>query len=152
MTYKQLIKHRIEDRYFIEVCTSSKSMAEAASILQLHFNSFKKRALELNCYNPNQSGKGLAKISPQIPLSDIIQKGIHPYYQSFKLKKRLLKEGIKKSKCEICSCNEWMGKPIGLELHHKDGNRQNHLLDNLQLLCPNCHSQTETYRAKNKKI
>jgi 5-methylcytosine-specific restriction endonuclease McrA len=48
--------------------------------------------------------------------------------------------------------SDWQGRPLSLELHHIDGNRQNHLLDNLVILCPNCHSQTDTFRAKNKKI
>ena len=44
-----------------------------------------------------------------------------------------------------------MGKPISLEVHHIDGNGKNNSLDNLQLLCPNCHSQTENYKGKNVK-
>ncbi|MBK6622929.1 MAG: HNH endonuclease [Saprospirales bacterium] len=43
----------------------------------------------------------------------------------------------------------WLGNPLSLELHHIDGIRSNHHLSNLMLLCPNCHSQTETFRAKN---
>jgi hypothetical protein len=127
-------------------------MAEAAVKLNLHFNSFKKRAIELNCYKPNQAGKGMAKVSPKIPLPDIIEKGKYPHYQSFKLKNRIINEGVKKNVCETCGCTSWQGKQINLELHHADGNRQNHMLNNLKLLCPNCHSQTDTYRAKNKKI
>jgi hypothetical protein len=45
----------------------------------------------------------------------------------------------------------WNGKELQLELHHVDGNRNNHSLDNLMLLCPNCHSQTDTFRARNIK-
>ena len=51
--------------------------------------------------------------------------------------------------CESCGNSKWMGQPITLELHHIDGNSDNNVSDNLQLLCPNCHSQTETYRAGN---
>lgn len=121
-------------------------------MLNLHFNSFKKRAIELGCYKPNQSGKGLKKISPKIPLSDIIEKGVYPHYQSYKLKKRLIAEGVKKNVCETCGLSSWKGKQLNLELHHVDGIRQNHKLSNLKLLCPNCHSQTDTFRAKNNKI
>lgn len=121
-------------------------------MLNLHFNSFKKRAIEFGCYKPNQSGKGLKKISPKIPLSDIIEKGVYPHYQSYKLKKRLIAEGVKKNVCETCGLSSWKGKQLNLELHHVDGIRQNHKLSNLKLLCPNCHSQTDTFRAKNKKI
>ena len=127
-------------------------MAAAVAMLNLHFNSFKKRAIELGCNNPNQSGKVLRKISPKIPLSDIIDKEVYPHYQSFKLKKRLIAEGIKKNVCETCGISTGMDKQLNLELHHIDGKRQNHKLSNLKLLCPNCHSQTDTFRAKNKKI
>lgn len=52
-------------------------------------------------------------------------------------------------KCEICGIKEWNGKPIRLEIHHIDGDRTNNNMDNLQILCPNCHSQTENFRGKN---
>lgn len=152
MKVEKLIKKRISDASFCEACRNSKSMAAAASSLNLNFNSFKKRALELGCYNTNQSGKGVKKQNPQIPLHEIIVEGKCPHYQSFKLKNRLYKEGIKKKNCENCGISHWLDKPLALELHHLDGNRQNHLLNNLKLLCPNCHSQTDTFRSKNRKI
>lgn len=68
---------------------------------------------------------------------------------SDRLKKRLIKEGIKEHKCESCGLVEWLGKPIALELDHIDGDRYNNLLENLRVLCPNCHAQTSTYRGKN---
>jgi 5-methylcytosine-specific restriction endonuclease McrA len=64
----------------------------------------------------------------------------------------LVKACIKENKCEICGISEWNGKPIQMELHHIDGDRTNHKLSNLMMLCPNCHSQTETFRAKNIKM
>lgn len=72
-------------------------------------------------------------------------------YQSFKLKRRLIKEGLKLHFCEICGLSEWRNVPIPLELHHINGNNKDHRLDNLQLLCPNCHALTECYRGRNKK-
>ncbi len=144
------IKDRIPDSDFIKACLSAKSMAAAAAELGLHFNSFKKRAIELNCYQPNQSGIGIRKNKPKIPLNDIIIRGLHPSYQSFKLKVRILEEGIKPHQCENCFMDEWQGQKIPLELHHRDGNRTNHLLGNILLLCPNCHSQTDNFRGKNK--
>jgi 5-methylcytosine-specific restriction endonuclease McrA len=53
--------------------------------------------------------------------------------------------------CELCNTSEWLGSPITLEVHHIDGNNKNNELKNLQILCPNCHSQTDNYRAKNIK-
>jgi hypothetical protein len=118
--------------------------------LGLHFNSFKKRALELRCYQTNQSGIGFPKsFKEKVPLQEILQ-GLHPYFQTYKLKIRLLKSEVLANQCAICCINDWNGKSLNLELDHIDGNRQNHMLSNLRLLCPNCHSQTDTYRAKNK--
>ena len=51
--------------------------------------------------------------------------------------------------CSSCGISEWNGKPILLEVNHIDGKSKNNILENLELLCPNCHSQTDTYRAKN---
>lgn len=68
--------------------------------------------------------------------------------KSGELKIKLLKEGLKENKCEICGITEWQGKPIVCQLHHIDGNNQNNNLENLQILCPNCHSQTENYCGK----
>ena len=71
-------------------------------------------------------------------------------YQSNKLRKRLLAEGIKEHRCELCNLREWMGKPIPLELDHINGNNADHRLFNLRIICPNCHAQTDHYRGKNR--
>lgn len=68
------------------------------------------------------------------------------YYNSNKLKKRLFKEGIKEKKCEICGNTTWNGKEIPLELHHINGDNTDNRVENLMILCPNCHAQTDTYR------
>ena len=52
--------------------------------------------------------------------------------------------------CSKCGISEWQGVTISLELEHKDGNSSNNTEENLECLCPNCHSQTSTYKAKNK--
>jgi 5-methylcytosine-specific restriction endonuclease McrA len=67
------------------------------------------------------------------------------------IKVPMIKEGLKEYRCERCKIVDYNGEHISLELNHKDGNNANHCLENLELLCPNCHSQTETYRFKNKK-
>jgi hypothetical protein len=51
--------------------------------------------------------------------------------------------------CECCKNTHWLNQEINLELHHKDGDKSNNELDNLELLCPNCHSYTENYGSKN---
>jgi hypothetical protein len=68
------------------------------------------------------------------------------------VKRRLLKEGIFEYKCYKCSNISWNDQPIPLELEHINGIRTDNRLENLTLLCPNCHAQTSTYRGKNIKI
>lgn len=72
----------------------------------------------------------------------------HNFITSSKLKDKLFKEHLKENKCERCGISEWQGYPIVCQLHHIDGNNQNNNLDNLQILCPNCHSLTENYCGK----
>ena len=72
------------------------------------------------------------------------------YHQSYKLKLRLISEGIKNHRCECCGITEWRGQPTPIELDHINGNNRDNRLENLRLLCPNCHAQTPTYRGRNK--
>ena len=67
------------------------------------------------------------------------------------LRKRLLSESVLNFECSCCKLTEWNNKPISLELDHINGTSNDNRLENLRLLCPNCHSQTETYRGKNIK-
>lgn len=60
---------------------------------------------------------------------------------SDKLKKRLIEENIKENKCEICGLNSWLDKDLPLHLDHKNRNHYDNRLENLQIICPNCHSQ-----------
>lgn len=139
---------------FEEAIANTCTMAEAAAVLKLHFSTFKSHATKYGLYAPNQGGKG--KLKPKVegngktPLNDILN-GKYPEYQTFKLKKRLYAENIKQNKCEECGIEEWNGKPIECELDHVDGDRTNHTLNNLKILCPNCHSQTDTFRFKRGK-
>lgn len=69
------------------------------------------------------------------------------------LKRRLLREGILENKCQLCGLEkEWQGKPIVLRLDHINGINDDHRLENLRIICPNCDSQTDTFTGRNKKI
>jgi hypothetical protein len=75
-----------------------------------------------------------------------------PYKSSHSLKKRLFKEGLKTKECEECGIVEWNGKQITLELDHVNGDNTDNRLENLKILCPNCHSQTPTFRNKKRPL
>jgi len=110
------------------------------------------QGISTNQFRGKGWNKGLTGFtSPRkIPLKDILIKDSK--YQSNKLRTRLLKEGLKKLYCEECKWSERStdGR-IPLELHHKNGNKNDNRLTNLQILCPNCHSLKENHRGKNIK-
>ena len=56
---------------------------------------------------------------------------------------------MKRYECSQCGISEWNNKPLTLELEHKNGNNRDNRVENLCLICPNCHSQTDTFRGRN---
>jgi hypothetical protein len=81
-------------------------------------------------------------------LEDILNK--NTTYPTSKLRKRLVKAGLKQEQCQMCGITHWLNIPVSLELDHINGDRYDNRIENLRLLCPNCHSTTETYRGRNK--
>jgi hypothetical protein len=69
---------------------------------------------------------------------------------SHKLKQQLIQAKIFEPKCYKCNNTTWNDRPINLELEHINGNKYDNRLENLTILCPNCHAQTSTYKSKNK--
>ncbi len=88
--------------------------------------------------------------SKKTPSSDLFIQNYYGGITTNAIRNRLIKENIFQHKCYNCNLTEWMGRKIALELEHIDGNRRNNLINNLTLLCPNCHALTPTYRGKNK--
>ena len=148
--------YKSTDAEFIEVVKSSNSIREVLEKLNLkaaggNYQCFHKRIKDLNISidhftDPKVWNKG-KKFGPRRSLEEYLN-GVP--IQSHKLKLRLIAEGLKQHKCECCGIKEWNNKPAPIELDHINGNHHDNRLENLRLLCPNCHAQTETYRGKNK--
>jgi len=130
---------------FIKICNESVSMTRAAAKMGLHFNTFRKYAKQYNCYKTNQSLKGVKKHIPRQ-----IEK-LEDYATRASVRGRVLQDNLLDYECKECGIKEWNKKEIALELDHINGKRDDHRLENLRFLCPNCHSQTKTFRGKNLK-
>lgn len=147
---------KISDEEIRRVIAVSTNMSEAARCLNMNFFALRYRAKKLGIYKPNQGRSGITRLKHEyrdkIFSLDKILNGEYPNYQTVKLKKRLINEGIKDEVCEECGQGIlWNNKKLVLQLDHKDGNSRNHKLENLKLLCPNCHSQTNTFAGRNNK-
>jgi hypothetical protein len=104
----------------------------------------KFRKLNKYCSNRCQIDFQISeKIKSWLETGTINRVGTAPWLKKYILDKQ-------DGKCAECGIKDWNGKELVLDLEHKDGNSENNREENLCCLCPNCHSQTPTYKAKNK--
>lgn len=147
-------KSTITDDEFIEITKQRQTVAQASKLCGMSYRTYIAKAKELNVFHmiKNQGGKGTHRKRSSIKTEDILA-GKYPSYQTYKLKIRLINEGYFEDKCQLCG---WDKKPEGAkytpcELDHINGNPRDHRLENLRIICPNCHALTKTYRFRREK-
>lgn len=139
-------KIEVSKEQLLEAIQKTASAVQASKQLGLMYTTFIRRCKEHGVYAPNQGGRGTSKPRPRRRVSiESILAG-DKMMSSTAIKKKLLAAGLKKEECEECGQGPvWNGKRLVLQLDHKDGDRTNNALVNLQILCPNCHTQTPTF-------
>ncbi len=83
----------------------------------------------------------------RIPLEELLVVGRRT--SRTHLKARLIDAGLKENRCEGCGLDEWRGKPLNPQLHHRNGDGRDNRIENLEFLCPNCHALTDTWGGRN---
>jgi len=145
------------DEQLLQAVKDSSFMTDAIRKLGLTngcIQSFKKHLARLkpdtsHWVNPHTLKISNLKNIKEIPLKDILVENSSYVYSC--LKEKLIKEKLFIYKCSICSINTWNNKNIVLQLDHINGIHNDNRLENLRLLCPNCHSQTDTFCGELKK-
>jgi hypothetical protein len=147
--------HRFDEKPLREAVIQSKSFRQVLQVLGIvaaggNYDTLKryikKYQIDTSHFTGQLWSKGII-IGPKQPIEEYLSN--QRYITSYKLKNRLFEEKILARQCMECRLTSWRDRPIALELHHKDGNKDNNNLSNLSILCPNCHAQTTNYRGKN---
>ena len=145
----------LSDGKFIELVNDCSNISDVLKKLGYSTNGnswgyqiVKERMEKLNLFFTKRNSMYYNQDNTSLPLEKILIKDSE--YNRTKLKTRLVKEGLKEYKCECCGISEWNGKPLTLQLHHINGIHNDNRLSNLQLLCPNCHSQTENFGTRGR--
>lgn len=143
---------KITDEQLLERVKTSSSIRNLSISLGLKggsgFAAVKKRLQSLDVDLSHFTGKLWNKGLQCVPTNDIFCK--NSSYTSGKLKTYAIERGLLKEVCTICNITQWNNKPLVLELDHINGLTSDNRIENLRLLCPNCHSQTPTFRGRNK--
>lgn len=139
----------VKNNHTVASCLSSLNLSPTGANYKGFYRFQKENNIDISHFTGQGHLRGKTHSYNRIPLSNILVKDYS--YSSNRLRKRLISEGIKDHKCECCGLSEWLGDPIPLELDHIDGDHYNNTLENLKILCPNCHAKTPTYRGRNIK-
>lgn len=144
------LKQAVESSYTIRAVLQALGLKPLGGNYETVAKRIRELGLDTSHFLESGHLKGKSHSYKTRPLESILQ---HLKLENtWRLRNRLIREGLKAHRCEKCGNIEWMGQPIPLELHHKDGDRTNHRLENLELLCPNCHAVTDNYRGSKKKV
>lgn len=150
--------YKLTDQDFIDLVKSSLNISEVLFKLgyttkgnSWGYSQVKQRMSDLNLVGKDFRGRAaIAKTVKKVNPEKLFCKGSK--HNRSVLRKTIIHQQLLPYKCAICGIVEWQGKTLSLELDHINGENNDNRIENLRFLCPNCHSQTDTYGFRNQKI
>ena len=146
---KELLEENVKNCFsFAELCrrlglnpegSNPKTLKKKLNEFNVDYSHFTGQRWNENPNNPIYRGKYLPNLCEHSSLS------------SANVKELVYRLGLKENKCEKCGLSEWQGEPLICELYHINGDSTDNRIENLIILCPNCHSQTDNFRSRNRK-
>lgn len=149
------IKEELEEK--VKKCLSWRQLLFEYNLKETggNYNTLQEKCKKYDIDTSHFLGKGWNKVQHKCFGNSIdLEKRLSLHetkMSSSKTKEIVINHGLKENRCEICGISEWNDLPLTLQLHHKNGNPKDDRLENLQILCPNCHSQTNSF-CKRQKI
>lgn len=152
--------YKLKDDEFVDLVKSSLNISEVLFKLGYStkgnswgYSQVKQRMTDLNLTGKDFKGK--SAIVGSVECRKINKEKLfckNSKHNRNTLRRTIIQENLIPYKCAICGLTEWQGKTLSLELDHINGENNDNRLENLRFLCPNCHSQTDTYGSRNQKI
>lgn len=150
--------YKLSDEEFKDLVKSSLNISEVLFKLNYStkgnswgYSQVKQRMADLNLSGYDFKGKAALSVSnKKVDPEKLFCK--NSKHNRNVLRKTIIRDNLLPYKCAICGAIEWQGKTLSLELDHINGENNDNRLENLRFLCPNCHSQTDTYGSRNSKL
>lgn len=152
-TMERKVYSKYTEEELRRILAACKNLAQVITVMKLHRSYNRYLKTFITNHEIDTSHFILSKKKNSIQMKDILVEKCERTINSYVIKKYLITENLVKHECAVCKLPPlWNEKPLTLQLDHINGNHYDNRVENLRLICPNCHSQTDTFTGRNLRI